>query len=173
VRNITDPAKHVYEGGPDRLYILGEGDHAVLLEVDAKLSISDNPVTIREVSSFATSAEKFGKSRLEVLDAALKKGLMTQAEYEQLRESVEQGLVFEEVHGFGAVSGISEDLKAGQVTYVQGEQFAHITEQVAERAKKRLSAEISAIIVPPAVDRRTARTIAKQIMSGFDKKKKP
>jgi hypothetical protein len=173
VRNITDPAKHVYEGGPDRLYILGKGDEAVLLEVDAKLSISDNPVTIREVSSFDTAAEKFGKSRLEVLDDAVKNGLMTQAEYEQLRESVEQGLVFEEVHGFGAVSEISEDLKAGEVTYHQGEQFAHITKQVAERAKKRLSAEITAIIVPPAADRRTARTIAKQIVSELEKSKKP
>jgi hypothetical protein len=78
--------------------------------------------------------------------------------------------VIEEVHGFVSVSGISSDLREGQVTYVQGEQFAHIEEQVAAQAAKDLSAEIKVTVVLPAAGLRTAKAIVNQIWRDFTEK---
>jgi hypothetical protein len=169
VRDISDLTKAPTTPGADRLFVLGHGDHAVLLEVDAKLSIQEAPVVIGDVSAFETAAKSGGKSRMELLDAALKNKSITPSEYEALSESVAGGRVLEEVHGFGAVSGISSDLRAQQVTFAQGEQFAHIEEQLATRASRDLSAEIKMTIVAPAADPRTAKAIAGQIWRDFEK----
>ncbi|HEX3864895.1 MAG TPA: DUF4157 domain-containing protein [Stellaceae bacterium] len=179
IRDLSAAGKDPYAPGVDRLFIIGEGEGAVLLEVDAKLSIQEAPVVIKDVSAFESAAKTGGKSRLELLDAAVKDGRITPEEYQFFRDDVEQGLVLEEVHGFGAVSGISNDLKAGQtlasgqslapVTYVQGEQFAHITTQVEARESQALSTEIEMTLVAPAVERRTGRQISNEIFKDFQK----
>jgi hypothetical protein len=169
VRDLSDLNKDPYASGVDRLFIVGQGEGAVLLHVDAKLSIQEGAVIIREVSAFETAAKTGGKSLLDLLEAALKEARITPEEYQFFREDIEQGLVLEEVHGFGSVSGISEELRLAQVTYVQGEQFVHITEQLAERESKELSTEITATIVKPAADRRTAKQIANELYKDFEK----
>jgi hypothetical protein len=168
LRDISELAKAPTAPGVDRLFVLGRGDGVVLLEVDAKLSIQEGPVTIRDVSSFETAGATGGRSRLELLEKALARGQITQHEFNLLKESVQQGLVFEEVHGFGSVSGISDDLRQEGVTYAQGEQFAHVEEKVAAQKAKSESLEIKVNLVPSAVDRRSAKTIAAQIWRDFE-----
>jgi hypothetical protein len=178
-RDLSEKDKDPYTPGVDRLFIIGKGEGAVLLEVDAKLSIQESPVRINEVSAFATAAKTGGSSRQQLLDAALKSGLISADEYQSFTEDVEQGRVLEEVHGFGAVTGLSKELRAGKtlesghtmgpVSYAQGEQFAHIKSQVEERESRALSADIEMTLVVPAADRRTGRQIANQIFKEFEK----
>lgn len=168
VRDLSDLTKAVTTPGVDRLFVIGQGDGAVLLEVDAKLSIQARPVLIRDVSSFETAARTGGLSRLQLLDTAFQSGQITALEYQSLKEAVDAGLVLEEVHGFGSVAGISSELKAAQVTFEPGEQFAHITDILESRASRQLSAEIRAIVPKGAIDRRTGLTIAKQIWQDFE-----
>ena len=78
--------------------------------------------------------------------------------------------MLEEVHGFGSVSGISSELSGpgGGVNYVQGEQFAHITQQLEQRGSQQLSAEIRLNLIAPAAEKRTGRQIANQIFKDFE-----
>jgi Domain of unknown function (DUF4157)/LysM domain len=169
VRDLSDPAKDPYAAGVDRLFIIGSGEGAVLLEVDAKLSIQDAPVTIREVSSFETAAATGGRSRRDLVDRALRERLISADEHRGFLSDIEHGLVLEEVHGFGAVSGISSNLAspAQGVSYEQGEQFAHIRQQAEQRASQNLSAEIRLTIVAPAADSRTGRQISNEVFRAF------
>ena len=172
VRDISDPTKHPYATGVDRFFIIGKGDGLVLLEVDAKLSVQDAPAIISEVSAFETAARTGGRSRMELLDRALQENppLVTQTEYEQLREAIEQGRVIEEVHGFGSVSGVSADLadvRTGQVGYVQGDQFAHAQEQLEERAERNLTTKISATLVTPKGTRATTKKMMNDLWKEF------
>jgi hypothetical protein len=140
------------------------------LEVDAKLSIQETPVTIRDVSAFETAKKTGGASRRDLVDRALRLGLITADEHAGFLDDIEHGLVLEEVHGFGSVSGISSELSGpgGGVSYVQGEQFAHITQQLGQRGSQQLSAEIRLNLVAPAANKRTGRQIANQIFKDFE-----
>lgn len=168
VRDISDLSKGAYTPGVDRLFIVGEGEGAVLLEVDAKLSIQAAPVRISEVSAFETAAKTGGASRLELLDRALAEGNITDLEYQSLKDSVQSGLVLEEVHGFGSVSGVSSGLSKAQVGYEQGEQFAHISEQLAKQQSRRLSAQIKATLVKSPADRRTTKSLINELWNDFE-----
>ena len=168
ILDISDLSKSVYAGGADRLFIIGRGEGAVLLEVDAKLSIQAKAVVIGEVSAFGTAAKTGGASRLELLESAFKANKITQLEFETLKESIEQGLVLEEVHGFGSVYRISDDLALGQVSYAQGDQFAHVTEQLETRATRQLSTDIKMTIVEPVANRTRTATMAKQLWKDFE-----
>lgn len=169
IRDISDPSKAVNKGGPDRLFVIGSGNDVVLLEVDAKLSIQESPATISEVSSFQTQARTGGAGRRELLDAARAKGRIAEAEFESLKNSIESGLVQEEVVGVGSVKGISEGLGREGVTYSQGEQFAHVQERVAAQQQRKMSLRLRETILKPPADKRTARTIANEIWDEFSK----
>jgi hypothetical protein len=169
VRDISDLSKSATTPGVDRLFIIGKNEGAVLVEVDAKLSIQETATRISHVSSFETAAETGGASRSELLDAAFKSGKVSSLEYDSLKESIDKGLVLEEVHGFGSVVGISEKLKSGQVVYRQGETFAHVSSQIAERESEGLSTAVKVTIIKPKADRRSIKTITDQIWKDFEK----
>jgi hypothetical protein len=61
------------------------------------------------------------------------------------------------------VSGSSSGPREAGVGYVQGEQFAHVQQQVAARKAARESLEIKVTLVASPADRRTAKTIAAEI----------
>jgi hypothetical protein len=168
--DISDLTKGPYTPGADFLFVLGRGDGVQLLEVDAKLSLQEAPVAISEVSSFDTARRSGGASRVEALDRALLNGRITPHEHGLLRDDVASGLVLEEVHGFGSVSGISRNLREGQVTYEQGDQFAHIAAKMADRAVVKQSRDITKALGDVPTDRRTARQIGNEIIKELEKK---
>jgi hypothetical protein len=169
VRDISDLTKSPTAPGVDRLFVLGEGEGAALLEVDAKLSIQERPVVIGEVSAFETAAKTGGKSRRSLVEAAHLAGDITDIEYRSLIEAIENRLLFgEEVHGFGAVTGISDELKAQQVGFRAGEQFAHIKEIAARQRIRRESLLIRQILVKPKADRRTTKQLIDETWKIFE-----
>ena len=167
-RDISPIDKNIRATGPDRVFVLGQGENAVLLHVDAKLSWQEGPVSMADVPSFLTEAGNQGAGLRRLLDNARDAGIINDLEHAVLVEDARMGLVLQEVAGFGSVSGISKPLRESGVTYAQGEQPTSILEVLERRRLQDVSRAARSAYSGFPKDPRNPKKTIKDVWADFE-----
>jgi len=129
VTNITPP-KEINSPGVDAHLIVGKGQSATNVIVDAKYSGKVRPQNVRKVESFMNSLRDNALQLRRNIINARRSGLLDKVTARAAYEDAHSGLVIKEVAVVGSNKDISSKLKNEGFSVTKVDTFPHIEERV-------------------------------------------